>query len=37
MEMQADDMPELPIPLVVKVLAEAVLHENGEETEGIFR
>eukprot|EP00045_Choanoeca_perplexa_P008568 m.80513 g.80513 ORF g.80513 m.80513 type:complete len:545 (-) comp14543_c0_seq1:44-1678(-) len=37
MEMQVDDMPDLPIPYVVKVLAEAVLHENGQKTEGIFR
>eukprot|EP00730_Choanoeca_flexa_P000556 TRINITY_DN10247_c0_g1_i2.p1 TRINITY_DN10247_c0_g1~~TRINITY_DN10247_c0_g1_i2.p1 ORF type:complete len:564 (+),score=131.42 TRINITY_DN10247_c0_g1_i2:123-1814(+) len=37
MELQADEMPDLPIPLVVKVLAEAVLSENGEQTEGIFR
>ena len=35
--MQVDDMPDLPVPLVVKVLAEAVLHEQGEQTEGIFR
>ena len=28
---------ELPIPFVVKVLAESVLREGGASTEGIFR
>jgi hypothetical protein len=37
LDMQAESHPDLPIPLVVKVLAKAVLEAGGEHTEGIFR
>jgi len=37
MELQADRHPELTIPLVVKVLTDAVLTQHGARTEGIFR
>lgn len=37
MEVQEEKHPQMPIPWVVKVLAESVLEQNGAQTEGIFR
>ncbi|EDQ89677.1 uncharacterized protein MONBRDRAFT_25265 [Monosiga brevicollis MX1] len=37
MDMQEISHPDLPIPLVVRELCQAVLREGGARTEGIFR